>query len=116
MQVHGVPGSECGGLWDREQNEKETKMERARSLLLALLLVAFGYEISYWVKGTNARAQESLTVSTSKFQIVKTNWGPVILDSTGRAFLVSQDKIVQMPLEVCKVDDCTTRKFGGLLQ
>ena len=91
-------------------------MERARSLLLAVLLVAFGYQISYWVKGTNARAQDSITVSASKFQIVKTNWGTVILDSSGRAFSVSQDKIVQMPLEVCKVDDCTTRKFGGLLQ
>lgn len=89
-------------------------MQKARSLLLAVLLVAFGYEISYWIKVTNGKAQGDIT--TNKLQIVQTNWGPVIIDSTGRVFSVSQDKIVQMPLQLCKTDDCTVRKFGGLLQ
>lgn len=101
-------------------------MVKSKLLLLAVLLVGLGYGMSYWVNGTNVKAQEPKTVvAASRFQVVKTASGAgsdwIILDSVeGRAFRFTSDathspELLEIPIKVCNSDDCTNSKRIGML-
>ena len=98
---------------------------KTKLALTIFLLIGLGYELNYWLKPTNVKAQETVTTSTpGRFQLVPvgnngTNTEQWLFDTaTGRVFWLGKRPtngepvtiLEEIPIKSCADTDCKTRK------